>query len=224
MKCSKCGKEIANDSQFCEFCGAQMKKENAKRVDIRWALLPAMLIATITMGFASQSERLCLYGYLDASTIAFILSLCLFVISCWYAIRKSVPLSFIVVIGLLFGFSSLMLFKSFNGTGNVYYDKIGVSWTDDEYFSENSSRRIFLSTDWYHNINNVPQKELEEVAMALRDKLQSDGKTQCRVGGICTEEHFCTTWDPNGLVSIGPLITFAYLIYAFIANKKGWSF
>ena len=25
MKCSKCGKEIANDSKFCEHCGAQVK-------------------------------------------------------------------------------------------------------------------------------------------------------------------------------------------------------
>lgn len=25
MKCPKCGKEIANDSQFCEFCGTQVK-------------------------------------------------------------------------------------------------------------------------------------------------------------------------------------------------------
>ncbi len=27
MKCPNCGKEIANDSQFCEFCGAKIGKE-----------------------------------------------------------------------------------------------------------------------------------------------------------------------------------------------------
>ena len=26
MKCSKCGKEIANDSNFCEYCGEKMKQ------------------------------------------------------------------------------------------------------------------------------------------------------------------------------------------------------
>ena len=29
MKCSNCGREIANDSVFCEFCGAQIKNLNS---------------------------------------------------------------------------------------------------------------------------------------------------------------------------------------------------
>lgn len=32
MKCSKCGKEIANDSVFCEYCGARIKKEERDKI------------------------------------------------------------------------------------------------------------------------------------------------------------------------------------------------
>ena len=38
MKCSKCYSEIANDSNFCEYCGMKTKNEY-KNVDVRWALL-----------------------------------------------------------------------------------------------------------------------------------------------------------------------------------------
>jgi len=31
MKCQSCGKEIANDSKFCEFCGAEVKKNQMGR-------------------------------------------------------------------------------------------------------------------------------------------------------------------------------------------------
>lgn len=30
MKCPKCGKEIANDSLFCEYCGTKLSKPNSK--------------------------------------------------------------------------------------------------------------------------------------------------------------------------------------------------
>ena len=47
MKCPNCGREIANDSVFCEYCGATLKENasnNEKQVNVRWALLPAMLM------------------------------------------------------------------------------------------------------------------------------------------------------------------------------------
>ena len=43
MKCPKCGKEIAKDSLFCEYCGTQVKK-NRKPLFIAIAILACLLI------------------------------------------------------------------------------------------------------------------------------------------------------------------------------------
>ena len=49
MKCSKCGKEIANDSKFCEFCGTQIKhSDNNKPVWITLAVLFALSVIGVT--------------------------------------------------------------------------------------------------------------------------------------------------------------------------------
>lgn len=41
MKCPKCGKEIANDSIFCEFCGTKISKP--KSIKILWIILIVLL-------------------------------------------------------------------------------------------------------------------------------------------------------------------------------------
>ena len=41
MKCPKCGKEIANDSKFCEFCGTKISKP--KSIKILWVVLFVLL-------------------------------------------------------------------------------------------------------------------------------------------------------------------------------------
>ena len=48
MKCPHCGKEIANDSVFCEYCGEQIKKNN--RVKNPWRLIAIMLMALVVGG------------------------------------------------------------------------------------------------------------------------------------------------------------------------------
>ena len=42
MKCSKCGKEIAKDSNFCEYCGNPIKKSRKKMV---WITLIAIFVS-----------------------------------------------------------------------------------------------------------------------------------------------------------------------------------
>lgn len=43
MKCSKCGKEIANDSNFCEFCGAQVCKRTSSNAFGGFLIVMALL-------------------------------------------------------------------------------------------------------------------------------------------------------------------------------------
>ena len=51
MKCSKCGKEIANDSNFCEYCGTKVGN-NKKRKTIKIALIVlSVVIAMVGLGW-----------------------------------------------------------------------------------------------------------------------------------------------------------------------------
>ncbi len=131
MKCSKCGNEIANDSVFCEFCGTKVENSKTilvrqnKQVDIRWCLLPAMLIISIAVGFVYYnlgfaynyySYDYCydhsdaVYGRILLSILLFldcffsfltIISTLLFLITLWYAIKKRIRLSFILIMGIM---------------------------------------------------------------------------------------------------------------------------
>lgn len=135
MKCSKCGNEIANDSVFCEFCGTKVENSKTilvrqnKQVDIRWCLLPAMLIISIAVGFVyynysyNYSYDYCCDDCYDRIKTDFInyanilrnispfldcffpflmiISTLLFLITLWYAIKKRIRLSFILIMGIM---------------------------------------------------------------------------------------------------------------------------
>lgn len=45
MKCPKCGKEVANDSNFCEFCGAKVKQQGIQL----WSRCSTWQKVTITL-------------------------------------------------------------------------------------------------------------------------------------------------------------------------------
>ena len=44
MKCQSCGKEIPNNSNFCEYCGAKVKKKKSRWIAI--AVLFAIVISS----------------------------------------------------------------------------------------------------------------------------------------------------------------------------------
>lgn len=226
MKCSNCGKEIANDSMFCEYCGTKTRndEQRIKKADIRWSLLPAMIIATIAMGFASESTLLYKWGSWDHSTaLAFIIPLFLFVITCWYSIRKTVLPSFLAVMVVLFGFNCLILYDSIN-TRDVYRYEIYVNWKDDGNYVYGG--QIGLSTMHNYYINNMDEAkgELEEMAFVLRDKLQAKGKTDLGLSTMLTTKEHYTNWGVYSVLLISSVITLLYLIYAFIAHKRDWKF
>ena len=121
MKCPKCGKEIANESQFCEFCGTQTRKGN-KHVDIRWSLLPAMLITTVSM-LGLEGLDFTSYSKLPASVLM-ILSAILFFVSLWYGIRRRLPASFVVIMGILLTYNGIMCLYIFVPNVTVRYGLI----------------------------------------------------------------------------------------------------
>ena len=50
MKCSICGKEIANDSNFCEFCGSPVEKNSEKNKKAR-ITLGVILVSIVGLAF-----------------------------------------------------------------------------------------------------------------------------------------------------------------------------
>jgi len=48
MKCPHCGKEIANSSQFCEYCGQAIKKTTTAKNP--WRLIAFLLMAVVAVG------------------------------------------------------------------------------------------------------------------------------------------------------------------------------
>ena len=65
MKCPKCNSEIANDSKFCEFCGAKITKKKGGSKWFLWLCLALVLMAAGSVVFweynknkkAEQKER-----------------------------------------------------------------------------------------------------------------------------------------------------------------------
>ena len=56
MKCTKCGKEIPNDSIFCEFCGARMKKSR-KALWIILSVVLAVVIAVVAFTIIKKEQE-----------------------------------------------------------------------------------------------------------------------------------------------------------------------
>ena len=57
MKCPNCGKEIANDSLFCEFCGTKVKKTTNKWLLWLIGILAIVCIAVVTVLTPKQQAR-----------------------------------------------------------------------------------------------------------------------------------------------------------------------
>lgn len=225
MKCSNCGNEIANDSLFCEYCGTQIIKDEVKRIDIRWCLLPAMIIATIAMGFASESWDILLHGGYDHNVEPFfVIPLCLFLISCWYGIKKVVPPSFVITIVILFGINCKILYDSVH-TRDSYKYSVNISWSHDYDVYGGGYGGITLGSFYNYSWKNEEKvkEELLRCALALKEELKEKGST-IGEGSIYREMFINTGWKGYNAFFIVLIITLVYLIYTFIAHKKGWKF
>ena len=118
MKCPKCGKEIANDSQFCEFCGTQVK---AMSHQVNSALVAwIMFLFVICFSAAEMSCVECLNGmvidygrnvaeYTVINTFLLITfaNLSVFVISMVLAVKKQFRKSTSITLCLMSAFIAL---------------------------------------------------------------------------------------------------------------------
>lgn len=79
MKCSKCGKEIAEDSFFCEFCGTKIKRNkfnistNCLKNKWLWPIYAAVIfiivLLCVILNSNKEGERGFDYSYECADTL-----------------------------------------------------------------------------------------------------------------------------------------------------------
>lgn len=250
MKCPKCGNEIANDSLFCEHCGTKTinGEQQTKRVDIRWCLLPAMIIATIAMGFASESSDIYLRNGQYMNVIPFfVVPSSIFIASCFYGIKKLVPASFVILIVMLFGINCKILYDSVN-TADVYRYEVYAECNDSNAYNTSGTSQIPFSDGLYRSLcsgdafvcvstvynyyiknEEKVKNDLLECAEFLEEKFRADGKLRRRDYDtperyISKKEEHYTGWKGYMAFFYLSIVLVVYLIYAIPAHKKGWRF
>lgn len=103
MKCPKCGKDIANDSAFCEYCGEPIpenRKYAIRRTDLRWILLIAMANARLVYSCSRD------WGMIET---VFISNLVLLIVALVYGIKKLLPWSFVITMAALAAMQGALL-------------------------------------------------------------------------------------------------------------------
>lgn len=209
MKCSKCGNEIANDSMFCEYCGSQIKEDNAKKVDVRWSLLPVMLITTYAMLFPLE-----IYGrslYYGWNRLLFIIPISLLTYTLYLAYKKKTPKSFVLMMFALFIANSAIEYKQLSLTMDID----STIYSDCEHSEHARLRNGFCNS--YHNTVGYFN--------SFVIKLNEDGESNIRIGDLDEEGFY--VYSMNAIIIeafVFCILLPIYLVYAFIAHKRGWKF
>lgn len=107
MKCPKCGKELADDSAFCEFCGAEILQSGnriAYKVDVRIPLFVSTILIAL-----SNLLFIILTFYVDFSffwLLVPLLSLCIAIIGFVLYKKKRISLLFTIILFAMFGLNT----------------------------------------------------------------------------------------------------------------------
>ena len=221
MKCPKCNSEIANDSKFCEHCGAQMTNggPQPKRVDIRWCLLPAMIIASFAF-LLSVLDGKSFINYHDFDFLVLTLApvMLLLFITVVLGLIKAVPPSFVVLMLLLTATDA-----TFTYIASEEYDLYNCREYVDLYWTDVSGeyQHVKLERDKQCSCYETSDKQLLEVQELVCKALKKQGVKSINPAEYSSEEsNYCVSDDYVILfvvVNIGLL--FIYGIYAFIGHR-----
>lgn len=122
MKCSICGQEIANDSNYCENCGAQIVKTmvtNAEcKIHVKWLLYVAMLFTCILNYFLFEVQT---YEAVMVAFCLLLVQLGIFIPVSFLRYKKRIAtivlvLSIFMLIGNILLFNDALMFESYFDT------------------------------------------------------------------------------------------------------------
>lgn len=226
MKCPKCGKEIANDSVFCEYCGAVIKEKcstEVKHVDIRWALLPAMLLATVVMGmrwaiFEANDEN----EFLFMGLFSMIPPIVLFFISLLFRLMNKLPTSFVLIMGAFLCLNCSMFFDMLDPSCKYTYTT-RISW--------NNGHQVccvgLYSEEFVYD--KSASESLRQYRDELEDALEKNGmdvveEDMCPLSFIDYRYYLPNRFIGAYAIIYTSVLFILYILYVFIAHKKGWKF
>lgn len=225
MRCPKCGKEIANDSQFCEYCGAQLK--NAGKVDVRWALLPIAIMSAFAVWLLYEfgSEDLYVVDYFFMTLIPFVI---IFAVTLWLVIKKKVPISFFILITIIFISSIGMVYERVKAPSKiVLYNTI---------YAESESKNCRIDILEYVNTNErgcYSDDDIDDaertVSVASKDVLSSltraNKKNVRKAYFTPMKSHkYDKNYQYEDMLLVAVFAFVLYIVYSIIAYKKQWKF
>lgn len=214
MKCPQCGKEIASDSQFCEYCGACVNSTIIPKIDIKWGILPMFLLLYlaffITSSFPTFTPLYLIDRVLLMTILIVILLIIVLCVSIRYCIKKKSSKSFAIYIELLIIGFTLIAYGFWQPSQDEYI--ISFYSSEGGHYVSISDNIILDQSKFY------PSEEIDTSADYLRRTYGLDGSyiTTCNIN---INDEFTGT----GLILL-LLSSIVYLLYAFIAHKKGWKF
>jgi predicted nucleic acid-binding Zn ribbon protein len=232
MICPNCGKEIANDSQFCEFCGATIKENasnNSKQVNIRWALLPTMILTTIAVWSHYESGNQCIRIDFDAF-VTFLPSLIILILSLWQLIRKKITWVFFLIIGVLFLSNAVMFYEIiYSDPGeSMYYKTIYWNEGEDNYSIQLSSIERPDSRGCFHEKDTEKANKAiltceEYILSSLRNQknVQIDSGNE-EISRTSIHKHYESIGESCFMIAM--TLSLLYILYALIARKKNWKY
>lgn len=209
MKCSKCGNEIANDSLFCEYCGTQIIKDNVKKVDVRWCLLPAMLITTYAM--LCPLEMCGRSLYLGWNSLLIIIPISLFTYTLYLAYKKKTPKSFV-----------LMMFALLIANSAIEYKQLSLNMDIDSTIHSDCehSEHMGLRNRFFNNYSNIMG-----CFNSCVDELNEVGESNIGLDDYDELGFYAYSWYAIIIEAfVFCILLPIYLVYAIIARKKGWKF
>ena len=248
MKCQKCGAEIAYGSTFCEYCGTKSgKNEQASEctVHVRWLLLLAMvLVSAANLGFMEYLWDEVVFkndweweGWLSIPILSFIICIPSLVLY----IKKKISLVFTSLMFGVFALNVVLVAKVGDMESDYETGYHIVFYKGDEIVKEED----FIAFDEYCDCNNVTDKIISALTCTdcctkyisvTNDELTKhieDVKFSFKFGEkdrepYCYEEQFYSGFTLEKLKVVVSLILFLevllgilYLIYAYIAHKRG---
>lgn len=225
MKCPKCGKEISNDSQFCEYCGTQLeaiqKVVQGGLVHVRWLLYVATLLLCCmnVLLFYKDFVRPAFgeYSYFDTSTLWFVpvLLLAIFVIGFVLSIKKKLKGIYVFLLFMTFGINMVIPITA------EAYKGSSTDYTVSLYIYENGEYVGGLSDHCYDNRNYALRNEevlnsmVKSASRKYRDSIVRIERNSAYRDSIAYIENITYIfWVAETLVLL------VYLIIASVANRE----
>ncbi len=186
-------------------------------MDIRWALLPAMLFATIAiMVFWSENEYTVDSHYIFGCVIVPLVTITFLIVAMWVIVKKKVTYSFCLLMTTFFLLNGALVVDTLDA---VYATKrIYKIQSSNENIGETSLEIKYRSTWLLHNM-------VDSMWESMISKLENEGIDDIAEYGY-DEQYYRNQCHDTGIVAIGiaSFLLVFYFIYAVIAHKRGWTF